>query len=268
MNFQNIPRSDKVIKRAFIPKLDALLFFDYKQIEYRLLAFYLASTLGDTGMAEVFQRGDDLHAESAKAILGLTGEPTEDERAVGKTYNFLTIYGGGAYKASQSLGIPITVAQEQQRIFHQTWPGIKQLHNPPYRNGAYKSGEFPGAIQRRLADRGYIATLWGRHLRPEEPHKALNALVHGCAADLMRAALVNVHKSLTESGMKSHLVSVIHDELILDADADEIPHLQREVPVLMDYEPVSCVVPIETDMEWSTSTWADKTTYETEVLSA
>lgn len=269
MNFQNLPRSDKTIHRAFIPKLDALLFFDFMQIEYRLLSFYIASTLGDHSMAQVFIDGHDLHTETAGAILGKNlDDVTDEDRQMGKVWNFLTVYGGGPGKAASSLGIPMKVAQEQQTLFHRRWPGVKLLHNPPFRNGGYKQGEGPGRIQERLDERGYLTTLWGRHLHPEAPHKALNALVQGCAADLMRAALVKVHEELRGYGLESHIVNVVHDELILDATFDEIPLLRERVPILMDHPAVSEIVPVEVDMEISVTNWAEKIPYTEEVLDA
>lgn len=256
------------MKKTFYPKQDALLFFDYAQLEYRLLAFFVAHTLGDHSMAEVFQRGDDLHMESAKAVLG-RDEIEEWERDFGKTYNFLTIYGGGAGKASRSLGITVAHAREQQDIFHARWPSLKLLNNPPFRNGGYRQGEGPGAIQRRYEERGYLTTLFGRHLEPRndktgelEPHKALNYVIQGSGGDLARVAMVKVHAHLKDQDMQSHLVNYVHDEFIIDAVDEEIPYLRRVIPELMDYAPVSELVPIEVDMEWSHhASWADKQPY-------
>lgn len=208
-------------------------------------------------MAEVFKRGEDLHAASAAAILGKPlDQLTDEDRQVGKTYNFLTIYGGGPGKASRSLGVTFEVAKEQQDKFHASWPAIKKLHNPPRYNGTYGPGQLPGQIQRRLKERGYITTLWGGHLHPRSPHMALNALVQGCAADLMRASMVRVHKAISE--FESHLVNVVHDELIFDCIEGEIDAI---VPVIVeamtDWE-VNDVVPVEVDVEYSSTSWADK----------
>lgn len=261
INVQNIPRSDKVIKRGFVPKLDCFLFSDFAQIEYRLLAYYLATAVGDPSMAAVFVRGDDLHAATASAILGKPiAELTDAERQVGKVWNFLTIYGGGPAKAARSLGIELELAREQREKFLAQWPGIKLLHNPPFQNGQYPKGEKPGAIQRRLAERGYITTLWGGHLHPRSPHMALNALVQGCAADLMRASMVRVHNAI--QGYDSHLVNVVHDELMFDCTNAEVSLL---VPVVVDcmtdWPQINEHVPVEVSVEISYSSWADKAEY-------
>lgn len=243
MNFQNIPRSDKVIKKGFVPKLDALLFFDYEQIELRLLAYYMA-VLGDSSMADAIKAGKDLHSESAIGALGLSGQPTDEERQVGKTLNFSLVYGGGTPTIMRQLEVDYPTAREMLRKFHRRWPGIQIVI---------------ATINNEIKKKGYITTLWGRHLHPESEHKRLNALVQGCAADLMRNALVTVHKNL--HSMDAHLVSVIHDELILDAPNSEIPYLYIKVPMWMDWPPVSEVVPIGADMEWTTTNWAEKSKF-------
>lgn len=263
MNVQTIPRADKTIKSGFVPKRDCFLFFDYQQIEYRLLAFYCAiPPVSDRAMAEVFIAGEDLHTASAKAVLELDRAPTDEERQVGKTYNFLTIYGGGPYKASVSLGIPLARARLLRDRFDETWPAIKQLHNPPFRNGGYSRGEGPGALQRRLASRGYITTLYGRHLHPHSPHVALNALIQGCAADVMRAAFVSVHNYLIDNELESRIVNVVHDELMLDCRESELSELTTAVPKLMVPEVVDKVVPIGCDTEISWTSWAEKQSLE------
>lgn len=244
MNIQNIPRSDKVVKRAFVPKLDAFLFFDYEQIELRLLAYYMAS-LGDPSMAQAIKDGKDLHTESAMAALSRQ-TLTDEERQVGKTLNFSMVYGGGRPTLMRQLGITFKQADELLRRFHARWPGISLVQT---------------AIEARLRERGYITTLWGRHLHPESEHKALNALVQGCAADLMRTALVRVHEHLENANAASHLVLTIHDELVLDAVEAEIPYLVETVPTLMDEPRVSELVPIGADCEISWTTWADKEMY-------
>lgn len=249
MNFQNIPRSDKVVKRGFIPKLDALLFCDYAQIELRLLAYYM-SVLGDSSMADAIIAGKDLHSESAIGALGLSQEPTDDQRQVGKTLNFSLVYGGGTPTIMRQLEVDWTSARDLLRNFHRRWPGIQIVTN---------------TINQEIQRKGYIKTLFGRNLRPDSEHKRLNALVQGCAADLMRWALVNVDEHLREAeprpykkGADSHLVSVIHDELIIDATKAELDWLVEMVPQWMRYPEVEEFVPIGVDPEVSFTNWAEK----------
>lgn len=246
MNLQTIPRKDKVIKQAFIPKLDALLYFDYDQIELRLLAYYMA-VLGDTSMAAAIKAGKDLHAESAMGALGLRGDPTDDERQVGKTLNFSLVYGGGTPTLMRQLGITFPQARKLLANFHKRWPGIQIVQN---------------VIDAEIARKGYITTLFGRELHPESQHKRLNALVQGCAADLMRNALVTVDDALQKDDYQSHLINVVHDEVQLDAAENEIERLVEYVPQWMDWAEVSDVVPIGTSCEISYTTWADKEEYD------
>lgn len=246
MNFQNIPRKDKVIKRAFIPKLDALFFFDYKQIEMVLLSYYMAK-LGDRSMADVLSdERTDLHTESAAAALGISGELSDEQRQIGKVLNFSLVYGGGRPTIMRQLDVTWPQAGKLLAGFHRRWPGISIVQD---------------GIKKQVESRGYITTLWGRHLHPESPHKALNALVQGCAADLMRTSLVDVHSYARASGWGSHLVSTIHDEVILDVCESEYDVVASEVPRLMDHPPVSAVVPVRVDVEWSTTNWAEKGPY-------
>lgn len=224
-----------------------------EQIELRLLAYYMTS-LGDPSMAQAIWDGKDLHTESAMAALGLR-EVTDEQRQVGKTLNFSMVYGGGRPTLMRQLGISFPEAGTLLRNFHARWPGIQLVQN---------------VIAQQIEERttptepGYITTLWGRHLHPESEHKALNALVQGCAADLMRTALVKVDEHLGERLMASHLVNQVHDEIQIDAVASEIPYLVEVVPILMDHPPVSEVVPIGTDCEISWTTWADKEPYKRE----
>lgn len=253
MNLQTIPRKDKVIKRAFIPKLDAVLYFDYEGIELRILAFYMAS-LGDNSMADVFKGDDpDMHRESAMGIFQLDREPTDAERQLGKNLNFSMVYGGGKPAVMRYLlefdphSTPSWKrTTEVLENFHRRWPGIRTVQ---------------AIIDEKLDSVGYITTMFGRELHPESRHKALNALVQGCAADLMRNSLVNVDDYLIEWGFTSHLINSVHDEIQIDAAEDEIERLVDTVPRLMDYEPISQLVPITTECEITRTNWAEKEGY-------
>jgi DNA polymerase-1 len=242
MNYQNIPRSDKVVKQAFIPKLDALLLCDYKNIEPRLLAFYLDS-IGDPGLVNAIKAGEDVYESLARSALGIQGEITDEQRQVGKTVYLAMCYGGGTPTLERNLGISYTQARQILDRFRMAMPSMGKLNQ---------------ALAETLQRRGYITTLYGRHLHPD-PRKAINALVQGCAADVMKAALVRLDAALVEK--ESHMVSVIHDEVIFDCVEGELPWLAENVPVLMRDERVHSVVPIEVDVEVSRTTWAEKEKY-------
>lgn len=245
MNFQNLPRKDKVVKRAFKPKLDALLFFDYSQIEFLLLAYYCAK-LGDDSMVRVMKEGNDLHTETAIGALRLSGPPEDWQRQLGKQINYSLIYGGGKPAIRRYANCSWHEAGQILDGFHARWPGV-------------------GLVQARINDtldtRGYIKTLAGRHLHPRSRHSALNTLIQGGAAELKRWAVVKVHSYLRP--FESHLVLEVHDELIVDATDTEVPFLAEQIPGFMDYEPVSRIIQIETDCEWTHTNWAEKQPYGT-----
>lgn len=259
MNIQTIPRKDKVVKAAFVPKLDGFLFCDYPNIELKLLAFYLES-IGFPSMADVFRRGADLHLETAAGILNKPADTlTDTERQdYGKTPNFAIVYGGGVPTIMSQLSFTAPEALEFLRAYHARWPGIGwESKRRPADPGTLIAG-----IKARVNERGYITTLYGRHLHPRSMHSALNALCQGCAADLMKWAMLRVADSLRYHGFQSHIVNMVHDELILDCTRDELPILARSVPQWMTDERVEAVVPIVPEPEVSWTTWADKTPYE------
>jgi len=245
MNVQNIPRTQKDVKRAFIPKLDAFLFFDYKAIEVRLLAYYLTIGVGDTSLRDEIEAGLDPHLQTAIGVFGKS-DISDEERQAGKTLNFSIIYGGGTPTIMRQLGVDYTKAKKMLRAYHDTRPGIKKLN---------------ASIAEVLERRGYIINSHGRRLHVQESHKALNALIQGSAADLMREAVVKVHNFLHDR--ESHIVNIIHDEIMLDCNHSELDILTYTIPDLMRNERINEVVSIDVDCEYSETNWADKEAYYT-----
>ena len=261
MNIQNIPRGDTLIKKGLGPKFDALVSFDYSQIEYRLLAYYMSEVLQDDSMAEVFRSGRDVHIESARLVLHYDAdvELTDKERQRGKTANFSIIYAGGVptIMRQQALaGDPVT--REEAKVILQaikdTMPGAIALDKD---------------IQATVAERGYLRSIVGRILYPDPTiperdarRKMLNALMQGGAADIMRHAIVECSRWRAAQGIKSQMICMVHDDLIWDAFEDEIPLLVENVPKLMDFPKVSSVVPLEVDCVIGRTSWAEKEKYE------
>jgi DNA polymerase-1 len=244
MNVQNIPRSQKDVKRAFVPKLDAFLFFDYKAIEVRLLAYYLAAAINDHSLANEINDGSDPHAVTARGLYN-TDSITDEQRQVGKTLNFSIIYGGGARTIMSQLDVKYTEARRLLKAYHTTRPGIALLNDN---------------IAATLEHKKYIKSLYGRRLHITENHKALNALIQGSAADLMRDSVVRVTR-LLDAKYATHIVNIVHDEIILDATTSEISTLVNTIPTLMGNKTVERFVSIETDCEYSTTNWAEKEAY-------
>lgn len=251
MNFQNIPRSDTVIKRAIVPKLGALSFFDYSAIEPRTFAYY-AARMGHPEMAKMVNDGIDPYTAVARLIEG-RDDITSEDRQHWKVFFLSLMYGGGAYTIQQQFGCTRKEAYAMIDMFHSNFPAVKSLQ---------------GTVGRVAARRGYIVGIDGRHLHPEphQEHKMLNKLIQGSAAGIMKAAIVKVNAWLKENGQggsyQSHIISVVHDELQIDGPVEEVEGLHRYVPALMRWEPMHEVVPIDVDHEVSTTSWADKIPYD------
>lgn len=255
MNFQNIPRKDTLVKAAYEPKLDAFVAFDYKAIEYRMLAYYLAAELGDNQMAENFKAGLDPHTETARMMLDIYDrELTDAERQVGKVGNFSIIFLGGTPTIQRQLQCDYKRAKYLLDKLHENMPGIKQLQ---------------ASIDDALAERGgvkegYVTSIAGRHLHPKpgerEPSRLLlNGLIQGGAAELMRRGLRVTHTNLKSMGLDSHIVNVVHDDLMLDCPKSELDEVIACVPDWLRDDLVDPVVPVEVDVEVSFTTWAEKT---------
>jgi len=261
-----------------VPKLDAFGFADYSQIELRLLAYYMA-VLGDDSMARAFREGKDMHTESAKGALRIGHEPSDEERQVGKTFNYSITYGGGTPTLMRQLGVTYAEARDLLNGFHDRWPGIRVVQDSIAAQilsrgfGISLAAATRQVMQARYKERqrlfleaiergGYITTLFGRHLHPESEHKALNALVQGCAADLLRFSTVRVARFLREEQLESHIVNLIHDEIKFDCVTHELPVLAMNVPILMTDGRIEEYVPITVDFEVSYGSWADKQPYE------
>lgn len=253
MNVQNIPR-EAVIKSCFVPKRGMFLFFDYSQIEYRLLAYYLHK-MGYPSMSEVFKDDRDLHTETAKAIYQ-TEAPTPNQRHAGKTLNFSMIYGGGTKTVMRQLHVTRPEATRLLNAFHKQWPGIGR---PTWVGGvpSVDPNTLVGALQQRFANRGYVKTLWGRHLHPTSEHKILNAVIQGSAADLMRQSLVKVDDYVKY--LDGSIVNVIHDELMLDVNPQAF--CNGDVKIITDLmrdSNIESIIPIDIGITYTTIDWGHK----------
>lgn len=247
MNVQNIPRKDKVVKLAFLPKLDALLFFDFKQIEPRLLAYFLAVSIGDTTLANRITAGEDPYTVIVEGLYGRS-DLTDEERQTGKRLFLSLMYGGGTPTVIAQFGVDYKTAKSMTDQFHKAWPGVKMLAD---------------LIVDTARKRGYIKSITGRHLRLESEHSAINTLMQGSAAEILRVSLERVHEYTESNLMASHIVLNVHDEIIMDVVRPEIPELVTEVPRMMtDFPEINEIVPIETDCEISWTNWAEKVPYE------
>ncbi|BDU73499.1 DNA polymerase I [Mesoterricola silvestris] len=218
-NLQNIPvrtEDGRAIRGAFVPRegwvfLDA----DYSQIELRVVA----ALAGDPVLLGAFGRGEDIHRRTASEVLGVDMEAvTGEQRSAAKAVNFGLLYGQGAYALSASLGISFKEAKAFIERYFERMP---------------KVAEWIEATKARAVEEGLVRTLWGRvrripdlqspnqGLKAQALREAVNTVVQGTAADLMRRAMVRLHRSLEAGGFQSRLLLQVHDELLVEAPPAE-----------------------------------------------
>ena len=214
-NLQNIPVRDDMgrrIRKAFIPSDDdhLLLSADYSQVELRLMA-HLS---GDESLIAAFEHGEDIHAATAAKLFNKTlDEVTSEERRRAKTANFGIIYGISAFGLSQRLEIPRKEAKEIIDGYFASYPGVKK---------------YMDNVVEKAKEEGFVSTIFGRrrYLNDIASHNAIarglaernavNAPIQGSAADIMKIAMLNVHRRFAAEGIRSRVILQVHDELVVD----------------------------------------------------
>ncbi len=227
-NLQNIPiRSDRgrEIRKAFVPSAPdgLILSADYSQIELRIMAHLSC----DQHLISAFKQGVDIHAATAEKIFGIPHERvTAEQRRISKTANFGIMYGISAFGLAQRLRIS---RKEAQKIIDDYFAGFPSILS------------FIEDTKAAARETGYVETLFGRRryipdinskngtLRALAERNAVNAPIQGTSADIIKMAMIEVDRSMTEAGMKSRMVLQIHDELVFDAVPEEIGELKRIV---------------------------------------
>jgi DNA polymerase-1 len=214
-NLQNIPIQSvegRRIRSAFIPEQGSIFISaDYSQIELRLLA-HLS---GDENLIQAFSAGKDIHASTAREIMGLsTDEEVSDAmRRIGKTINFGIVYGMGAFRLGRELGIPVHQASAYITNYFQRYPKVK---------------EYFASLEDAALNRGEVQTIFGRKRvissidtsgrdQGFAMRAAINAPLQGSAADIIKLAMIKVHALLATHYPGAQLVLQIHDELLIEA---------------------------------------------------
>ncbi|MEP7268720.1 MAG: DNA polymerase I, partial [Saprospiraceae bacterium] len=201
-NLQNIPiRTDRgrEIRKAFVPR-DAdhiILSADYSQIELRIIA----AISKDQNMMEAFERGEDIHSATASKVFGVSlEEVNRDMRRKAKAVNFGLAYGQSAFGLSQTLNIPRSEAKEIIDNYFTQFPGIKQ-----YMTDTIKFCKEKGYVQTLLGRRRYLPEINERNftVRGQAERNAINSPIQGSAADMIKLAMVNIHKKMKASNLKS-----------------------------------------------------------------
>ncbi len=245
-NLQNIPiRTEKgrEIRKAFVPRNAdyQLLSADYSQIELRIIAHMS----GDHNMQEAFRHGLDIHAATAAKVFNVDiGAVTREQRSRAKAVNFGIAYGQGAFGLAQNLGIPRAEAKQIIDDYFAQFPGVRSYMD-----------EMIGFCRTN----GYVKTLMGRRrylpditsgnntVRAQAERVAINAPMQGTAADIIKVAMVDIHRELKLTGMRSRLLLQVHDELVFDAHHDELEPLKGMVRERMQGA-MELAVPLVVDM--------------------
>jgi DNA polymerase-1 len=258
-NLQNIPiRSDigREIRKAFIAEPGyVLLSADYSQVELRILAHITQ----DEYMLAAFARGEDIHASAAAKVYGVPiNQVTKEQRAVAKMMNFATSYGVTAFGLAQRTGLSRAEAGEFMNRYFATYPGVKRYI------------EETTAMARR---QGYVETLLGRrryfpvlktqntsaqayNMRQAAERAAINHPIQGTAADIIKMAMIALHRRLKEEGLKARMTLQVHDELVLETPDEELQTVAKIVKETME-DAYQLDAPLRVDLEYGAN-WFDQ----------
>lgn len=253
-NLQNIPIRTEVgreIRKAFVaPPGRLLLAADYSQVELRMLA-HLS---GDVALREAFERGDDIHAAVASQVLDVPIDEVDDEmRSTAKMINFGIVYGITGFGLARRLGGDMDVPTADGIIsdYKARFPGIR---------------DFLEACVQQAKDHGWVATILGRRrsipqITARNPMErqlgermAINTVVQGSAADLIKRAMIDVAAVLPEAHPTARMILQIHDELVLEVDEAEVDAVARLVQERMEGA-MDLEVPLVAEPSWG-PTWA------------
>jgi len=228
-NLQNIPirgEEGKEIRKGFVAESGfRLVSADYSQIELRVFAHYS----GDPAFKEAFEKGEDVHTKTASEIMGVPPqEVTPEMRRIAKAINFGIIYGMGPQKLSQELEIDLPSAKKYIAAYYERYKGVL----------AYKEKMINEA-----REKGYVTTLFNRRryvpdidhpkqvIRAEAERIAVNTPIQGTAADLIKKAMINLHRRLKGNAYQAKMLLQVHDELLFEVPEAEIDSL---IPVVKE----------------------------------
>ena len=224
-NLQNIPirtERGREVRKAFIPRNreHVLLAADYSQIELRIIA---ALSEEDT-MIEAFKNGEDIHASTASKVFNVPiAEVSREQRSNAKTVNFGIIYGVSAFGLSNQTDLNRTEAKELIDTYYKTYPKLRN-----YMSEQIDFARENGYVQTVLGRRRYLKDINGSNqvVRGAAERNAVNAPIQGSAADIIKIAMINIHKKLSEGNYKTKMLLQVHDELVFDCYQPELEEMK------------------------------------------
>ncbi|AYB30773.1 DNA polymerase I [Chryseolinea soli] len=245
-NLQNIPiRTEKgrQIRKAFGPRNDEFLFMsaDYSQIELRIAASFAK----DQTMIDAFRNKRDIHTTTAAKVFKVElDKVTPDMRRKAKEVNFGILYGSTAFGLSQNLGISRTEAAEIIQSYFTEFAAIKR-----YMDDSINMAREKEYVETILGRKRYLRDINSRNVttRGFAERNAINAPIQGSAADIIKIAMVNIHRWLSKEKLKSKMTMQVHDELCFDVHKDEVEIVKANIINLMKYA-VHLEVPMEVEV--------------------
>ena len=250
-NLQNIPirtEEGRRIRQAFIPSHKGWQIFssDYSQIELRVLAHITH----DKNLQEAFKEGDDIHASTARRIfhLGPDAEIDPNMRRQAKAVNFGIVYGISDFGLSQNIGITRKQARRFIDTYFEEYPGVKQ-----YMTDIVASAKDKGYVETIAHRRRYLPDINARNFnqRSFAERTAMNTPIQGSAADIIKIAMIKMEDAIKD--LQATMLLQVHDELIFEAPAEEIPTLEKLVPSVMD-SAVKLEIPLKVESHYG-NTW-------------
>lgn len=245
-NLQNIPirtERGRQIRKAFIARDEnhTLLSADYSQIELRIIA----ALSGEENMIKAFQHGEDIHKSTAAKVFNVPlEEVTKEQRSHAKTVNFGIIYGVSAFGLSNQTSLSRAESAALIEAYYNTYPKLKSYIQEQIENAREK-----GFVQTILGRRRYLKDINSANavVRGAAERNAVNAPIQGSAADIIKIAMINIHKRLIAENWKSKMLLQVHDELVFDVHNSELEKIQPMIKHEME-QAVILSVPLEVEI--------------------
>ena len=245
-NFQNIPirTSDgKEIRNAFVPEKKGWKIFsaDYSQVELRIMA-HLSK---DKNLIDAFINNEDIHARTSSNLFNVPiQDVSTDMRRTAKIVNFGVMYGAGPYRLSQELGIPMVESKKIITSYFNRYSGIKD-----YIENTIDFAKKNKYVKTILGRRRYCYDILNKNqrIRSAVERAAINMPIQGTAAELIKIAMISIHKNIISNNLKSKMILQVHDELIFETPQEEVDQLKKmvlyemenamklNVPLVVDY---------------------------------
>lgn len=231
-NMQNIPvrtEEGRKIREAFIAEEGCLLLSaDYSQIELRVLAHMSK----DPSLVQAFRENADVHAITASGIFGVApAKVSQEQRAVGKTVNFATIYGQTPYGLSKQLGIPVGEAAEYIENYFKKYPRVAA-----YREEVIAKARREGRVETLFGRRRFFPDIESGNpmLRQMAERTAFNTVFQGTAADIIKRAMIALSRILPELSPRVRMILQVHDELLFEVPKGEVEAVKAVVAGAME----------------------------------